>query len=346
MFMVVQFYIQLKDDLAEHKPGIKVLSIKLVIFFCFWQTVSAQYPLDIGEQWLTFTPQMVISFLASAHGPLQPTPKLSYQDIKIGIPSVILIIEMSLFSILHIFAYPWKPYSLKHSATDPLETGYTADAKHYKGGPMGIKAIADAFNPWDIVKASARGFRWMFVGVRQRHMDVSYQPAAAKLGGQDTGYMGPTTYAMAGDATSGSVSSSNHGRRGRAATAEDDRAGLLNNVQHPAGASPFRAVTNDEFDAGDDGNIDLGVPRRPVQSSGSSPWAADWKPSEFDEEEDFHPGMGPPPGTDMVVGRSGDVHPVHRGQAPSVPPGQGWNHWGGVESPSPPGQSSRGFDYR
>jgi hypothetical protein len=41
MTMVVQFYIQMKTDLAEHKPGIKVLSIKLVIFFSFWQTVSA-----------------------------------------------------------------------------------------------------------------------------------------------------------------------------------------------------------------------------------------------------------------------------------------------------------------
>lgn len=39
MFFVVQFYIQLKEDLAEHKPFMKVLSIKLVIFFSFWQTV-------------------------------------------------------------------------------------------------------------------------------------------------------------------------------------------------------------------------------------------------------------------------------------------------------------------
>lgn len=39
MFFVVQFYIQLKEDLSEHKPFMKVLSIKLVIFFSFWQTV-------------------------------------------------------------------------------------------------------------------------------------------------------------------------------------------------------------------------------------------------------------------------------------------------------------------
>lgn len=40
MFCLIQFYIQLKTELAEHKPFMKVLCIKLVIFFSFWQTVS------------------------------------------------------------------------------------------------------------------------------------------------------------------------------------------------------------------------------------------------------------------------------------------------------------------
>jgi hypothetical protein len=39
MFCLVQFYLQLKTDLAEHKPFLKILCIKLVIFFSFWQTV-------------------------------------------------------------------------------------------------------------------------------------------------------------------------------------------------------------------------------------------------------------------------------------------------------------------
>ena len=40
MFCLIQFYIQLRHDLAEHSPFLKVLAIKLVIFLSFWQTVS------------------------------------------------------------------------------------------------------------------------------------------------------------------------------------------------------------------------------------------------------------------------------------------------------------------
>ena len=39
MYCLIQFYIQIKDDLAEHKPLLKVSAIKLVIFLSFWQTV-------------------------------------------------------------------------------------------------------------------------------------------------------------------------------------------------------------------------------------------------------------------------------------------------------------------
>ena len=41
MFCLIQFYYQIKQDISEYSPLIKVLSIKLVIFFVFWQTVSS-----------------------------------------------------------------------------------------------------------------------------------------------------------------------------------------------------------------------------------------------------------------------------------------------------------------
>jgi hypothetical protein len=51
MFMLIQFYLQLKGDLAEHRPFLKVLCIKLVIFFSFWQSVSFYnyYICDLGH---------------------------------------------------------------------------------------------------------------------------------------------------------------------------------------------------------------------------------------------------------------------------------------------------------
>lgn len=44
MYCLIQFYIQLRQDLAEHSPFLKILAIKLVIFLSFWQTVRHQLP--------------------------------------------------------------------------------------------------------------------------------------------------------------------------------------------------------------------------------------------------------------------------------------------------------------
>lgn len=284
---------------------------------------------------------MIISFLASPRGPLQPTPKLSFQDIKIGIPSVILVMEMFLFSILHIFAYPWKPYSL---AQNPA----ALESEDYQGGSFGVKAFVDAFNPWDIVKASARGARWMFVGVRKRHLDESYQ--AAKLGPDDasTGYMG-ATYAMSGDVSA-------NPRHGRAGTKEEDRAGLLMDAQAPGSVprttGPYHPLTTEFQTADDEGHIDLGISRQKDSSLWAAAGGRDWKVSDRqhgnsdddddDDDEDegvlggggvgvFHPGMGPPPGTGLAVGANGSVHPAMRGHRVDLPAGGGWDHWGGVQ---------------
>jgi len=51
-------------------------------------------------------------------------------------------------------------------------TGYTKEQPAYEGGPLGVKALIDALNPWDIIKATGRGFRWLFVGVKKRNDPV------------------------------------------------------------------------------------------------------------------------------------------------------------------------------
>ncbi|KAI5300886.1 hypothetical protein KEM55_004149, partial [Ascosphaera atra] len=107
---------------------------------------------------------IVLSFLTSA-GAIKASKKFAEQDIKVGITSTLLTVEMALFSLLHIFAFPYKPYILKGLDTKQA----------YQGGWGGIMAGVDSFNPWDFVKAVARGFRWLFVGVRHREADSSYQ---------------------------------------------------------------------------------------------------------------------------------------------------------------------------
>lgn len=40
MYCLIQFYVQLKNEISEHRPLIKVAAIKLVIFLSFWQNVN------------------------------------------------------------------------------------------------------------------------------------------------------------------------------------------------------------------------------------------------------------------------------------------------------------------
>ena len=158
MYCIIQFYVQLKEDLAENRPLLKVTAIKLVIFLSFWQTI-------------------LISFLTSS-GAVKPSKKFDFPDIKVGIPSMLLCIEMAIFSIFHLWAFPWKVYDVRRSPIVAAESaaGFLPDPKTaYQGGKFGQKALMDAFNPWDLIKAVGRGFRWFVVGRRTREQDISYK---------------------------------------------------------------------------------------------------------------------------------------------------------------------------
>ena len=54
-----------------------------------------------------------------------------------------------------------------------------------------MKAFLDAANPWDIIKAFARGTRWMFIGVKRRREDSSYKNTGW---GSDSGVLDDGVY--------------------------------------------------------------------------------------------------------------------------------------------------------
>jgi hypothetical protein len=180
MYCLIQFYIQLRKALQPHNPLLKVLAIKLVIFLSFWQT-------------------FLISILTSTFDILKATPTLAYPDIKVGLPSLILCVEMACFALMHIFAYPWKVYVTGSeggkypSSTDPAHPDLNNIGPN-QGGLLGVRAIADAMNPWDLVKAFGRGMRWAFVGRRHREDDVSYKLNSTDITPQTTRTEEDSTY--------------------------------------------------------------------------------------------------------------------------------------------------------
>jgi hypothetical protein len=121
-----------------------MLSIKLIVFLTFWQT------------WL-------ISVLIQAKA-LKPTKYVAAQDLRIGIPSLLTCAETVIFTLIHRWAFPWRSYDIDRLPKYP-EQLYEGDV---------IDALLDVMNPWDYVKAFARGFRWLFYGVHTRKQDPSY----------------------------------------------------------------------------------------------------------------------------------------------------------------------------
>lgn len=162
MFFLIQFYVQLREDLAPHRPFLKVVAIKLVVFLAFWQTFT-------------------ISILTSAtFNVVTPTTTIAYPDLKVGIPSLLLCIEMAIFAFMHLFAFPYQPYKKGTEVSKyPISASGTSSPPmntigKNEGGLLGWRALADAMNPWDLVKAFARGMRWLFVGRKHRENDPSY----------------------------------------------------------------------------------------------------------------------------------------------------------------------------
>ncbi|KAI0965228.1 organic solute transporter Ostalpha-domain-containing protein [Xylaria arbuscula] len=174
IYCLFQFYTQFRQSLAEHKLGLKILAIKLVVFLSFWQTIA-----------ISLATSSTVNLVS-------PNAKLAYPDLKVGIPSLLLCVEMALFAILHLWSFPYGPYKEDAKTTfypSPNPEGGVPPQENERGpkrgGFAGLKAFADAINVWDIVKAFGRGIRWLFVGAKHRHEDPSYQLKA------DTSYPGP-----------------------------------------------------------------------------------------------------------------------------------------------------------
>ncbi|GME49328.1 putative duf300 domain-containing protein [Neofusicoccum parvum] len=147
MAILFHFYTQFKQDLGPHSPFLKFLAIKVVIGLSYAQ--EALFDMLAGKE----------------DAPLQPTATISIQTLQVGLPNLILCFETMIFAILHLWAYPWQPYTMRHIKASQEERG----EKEGLEGPNAVNtpsnnpipAFLDAMNISDILRAIFDGFRWL-----------------------------------------------------------------------------------------------------------------------------------------------------------------------------------------
>jgi hypothetical protein len=163
MYFLIQFYVQLRGDLKHQGLFMKVLSIKLIVFLCFWQSII-----------LSLLTSSAVPFSTTGAAVLRPGTYLSWSDLYVGIPSLLICAEMAPFAVLQAFAYPVREYKPNHRLEYADGEVVDGEERWNHGGPLGVKALAHAANLWDFAKAWGRGVKWMFVGARRREADPSY----------------------------------------------------------------------------------------------------------------------------------------------------------------------------
>ncbi|XP_057537155.1 uncharacterized protein LOC130814904 [Amaranthus tricolor] len=92
LYSLVVFYHVFDKELAPHKPLVKFLCIKGIVFFCFWQGI-------------------VLEILVAAGIIRSRYSWLDVEHIEEGIQNVLVCVEMVVFSVLQQYAYSVQPYS-------------------------------------------------------------------------------------------------------------------------------------------------------------------------------------------------------------------------------------------
>lgn len=119
-------------------------------------------------------------------GTLKPSDTLSYADIIIGLPTLIICLQVVPFAFMFYYAYSIKPYtelrlnvkrtgdSQQYLAVVDSETG-SPHPKRYQGGPFGIHAWAALFNPGELFR-DIKSTRDMFRDSKTEKKETAMSP--------------------------------------------------------------------------------------------------------------------------------------------------------------------------
>ncbi|ETS75599.1 hypothetical protein PFICI_12543 [Pestalotiopsis fici W106-1] len=163
---VLKTYSQLKEELKPHRALGKLFAFKTLI----------------GLQFLQQIIYMILTRINPS--PLEPTDTLSYTDMEVGIPLLLVSLELVIFSVFFHFAYSVTPYRLTSYQPKPLsvEEGSEFIAKpdggSNHGGPLGIRAWASMLDPRELIAAILFTFKMQSEARRSALRWDSSSPAA------------------------------------------------------------------------------------------------------------------------------------------------------------------------
>eukprot|EP01111_Echinosteliopsis_oligospora_P018953 TRINITY_DN8945_c0_g1_i1.p1 TRINITY_DN8945_c0_g1~~TRINITY_DN8945_c0_g1_i1.p1 ORF type:complete len:414 (+),score=107.14 TRINITY_DN8945_c0_g1_i1:152-1393(+) len=124
LYIVVLFEQVANELLHPYRPILKFLSVKIVIFLAFWQS-------------------LVIAGLA--HFGLIPSVYCwSVGDVATGLQNFLMCFEMFFIALLHIVAYPYELYRVKALTTAPLRSNEQKSSV--------LRNMVNTFNQKDLIK--------------------------------------------------------------------------------------------------------------------------------------------------------------------------------------------------
>jgi hypothetical protein len=115
-------------------------------------------------------PLQILFMILRSTEALKETSTLSYADIYIGLPTMIICIQMVPFAVFFHYAYSTKPYrmngrnprlenSQQYLAVEETEAGRTHKSRQYQGGPLGIYAWLAFFNVFEFFREITSTYR-------------------------------------------------------------------------------------------------------------------------------------------------------------------------------------------
>lgn len=146
---ILRFYANLKSHMQEHKPLLKLLAFKMVVGLVFIEQVryTAMYLFHMHQ---TDKAEQIIFMILHSTDALKESSTMSYADVYIGLPTMIICIQMVPFALFFNYAYSTKPYRMSSSARNGNSQEYLAveeneairnyKSRQYQGGPLGAYA--------------------------------------------------------------------------------------------------------------------------------------------------------------------------------------------------------------